>query len=196
MSLRRTSPAADRNKDPILTILKQTLKPKGHALVIAAGTGQHTAHFAEHFTNWSWQPTDFDDQNLSSIDDWSKNRANVKPAIQLDVRDDWPTMPITGVFNANMIHISPWSTCIGLMRNAGMRLDAEQPLIMYGPFKEKGQHTSSSNAQFDDNLKYQDLSWGVRNIEDVEQCANENGLLLIEKYKMPANNLTLIFRKG
>ena len=195
MSLRKYSPAADRNKSALLMVLKQALEKSGFALVIADGTGQHTAFFAEHFKDWTWQPTDYDTNNLISIDAWCHPHRNVKVARQLDVRDDWPSTAISAVFNANMIHISDWSTCVGLMRNGGKHLAKNQPLILYGPFKENGVHTAPSNASFDKSLRLQNPTWGVRDLEAVEICAQEHGLYLENKHIMPANNLTLIFRK-
>lgn len=199
------SPAADRNKQPILEVLQRVLPPQGLALEIAAGTGQHTAWFATGLPGWRWQPTDADAGALPAIDAWVAQAAvqNVCPARRLDVTAaHWPdrehpfTTPFDALFCANLLHISPWAACRGLMEGAARHLAPAGLLITYGPYLEDGVATSAGNHGFDASLRATNPAWGLRRREDVAAEAQHVGLVLRERVPMPAHNLLLVWTRG
>jgi len=199
MDHRRHAPAAERNREAILDVLRRVLPARGAVLEIASGTGQHVAHFAAALPDLTWQPSDRDDGDFESIVAWTEHAAvsNVRPPLLLDVTAEaWPVATVDAVCNANMIHISPWHTCLGLMRGAGLHLARDGVLVLYGPYRIAGAHTAPSNAAFDADLRARDPSWGVRDLEAVAEVAAAHGLDLAEHVTMPANNLTLVFRRA
>jgi hypothetical protein len=192
------SPAAERNRGPILAELQRLLPPSGKMLEIAAGTGQHAAHFAAAMPAWQWWPSDGDVRSLPSIASWCEGLANVQAALPLDVlAADWPGVPpqVDAIFNANMLHISPWATCAALMRGAGRHLSPQGLLLLYGPYVVDGEPTAASNLAFDADLKSRDPRWGLRRLADVESEAAAFGLGLRERVSMPSNNLLLVFAR-
>jgi len=193
--LRRHAPATQRNRDFILEILKAILPASGDVLEIASGTGQHVAHFASKLEKLQWLPTDLDSDALPSIDSWCENLPNVAQAQKLDVREPWPIKAADALINVNMIHISPWESCLSLFEGASKVLTPDAILYLYGPFKRGGQHTAPSNERFDISLRSNNSSWGVRDLDDVTSVANEHGFSLDQIVEMPANNLSVIFRK-
>jgi SAM-dependent methyltransferase len=191
--------ATERNRGPILEVLRRVLPREGVVVEVASGTGQHAAFFASALSHLAWQPTDLDPRHLESIRAWSRVAAapNLAPPLLLDVEaDPWPVSRADAIVNINMIHIAPWSACEALMRGAGRLLRAGGVLYMYGPFKRDGQHTADSNARFDERLRSEDPSWGVRDMSDVVRAAATNDLQLTEVVPMPANNHSLVFRKA
>jgi len=196
---RRLSSAAERNRAPILAALERVLPARGVALEIASGTGQHAAHFARALPGWDWQPSDADPAALASIDAWCAGVANVRPARRLDVLDaSWPGAPdrVDAIFCANMLHISPWSTCAALMRGAGRRLAPDGVLVLYGPYVVDGEPTAASNLAFDADLRARNGEWGLRRLADVTREAEAAGLRLREREAMPANNLLLVLERA
>lgn len=198
MDQRRHAPAAERNKQPILDVLRRVLPASGTVLEVASGTGQHVAHFAAALPALTWQPSDRTDQEFASIVAWcaSAGASNARPPIVLDVtREPWPLATVDAIFCANMIHIAPWQACLGLLRGAGRHLAPGAPLVLYGPFRIGGEHTAPSNAAFDADLRARDPAWGVRDLDEVARVAASHGLELEERVAMPANNLTVILRR-
>lgn len=192
------SPAVARNRDPILAVLRRVLPDRGTVLEIASGTGEHAAYFAEELPHLIWQPTDVDPEALASIDAHREaaNAPNLRAPVTLDVTATaWPISQADAVVSMNMIHISPWTAAQGLMAGAGRLLAAGAPLYLYGPFKENGEHTAPSNAAFDASLKARDPQWGVRDLGDVRALATNHGFDFVERIAMPANNLSLVFRR-
>ena len=190
------APAASRNRQPILDVLRPALPPRGLILELASGTGEHVAFFARAMPHLQWQPSDPDEQARRSIDAWAAEAEtpNIRPAIALDVRQQvWPLDHADAILCINMVHISPWAATIGLMRGAGRLLEAGGLLYLYGPYRCDGQHTAPSNAAFDADLRARDPSWGVRDLEEVSAEAAANGLALDRIVSMPANNLSLLF---
>jgi len=189
------SPAAERNKQPILEALLRLLPAQGRALEIASGSGQHVAHFSAHMPGWSWLASDPTEQALASIAaHWPGGTA----PLQLDVlQADWalPASPLDLVFSANMLHISPWATCAALMQGASRHLSEGGMLVIYGPFIVPGETTAPSNLAFDADLRRRDPAWGLRSLVEVEAQAQGQGLRLRQTMAMPANNLLLIFGK-
>lgn len=198
MDRRRHAPAAERNRDPILEVLRRVLPARGTVLEIASGTGQHVAHFAAALPDLTFQPSDRDDEGFASIVAWCAHAgvANARPPIVLDVtHEPWPVATVDAIVCANMIHIAPWEACLGLLRGAGRHLSADGVLALYGPYKIGGAHTAPSNAAFDDDLRARDPRWGVRDLDEVASVARGNGLALAERVAMPANNQTVVFRR-
>ncbi|MFT6559762.1 DUF938 domain-containing protein [Sneathiella sp.] len=202
---RRFAPATERNRTAILEQLRTHLPNKGTVLEIASGTGEHSHFFAPHFPELLWQPSDYDPENLQSIEAWQafQSHDNLLSPLHLDAaasewtveKADYPFGPIHTIFNANMIHISPWIVAKGLMKGAGRVLSSGGQLLLYGPFKIKGQHTAPSNADFETWLIEKNREFGVRDIADVAQEALENGLVHANSLPMPANNFLQIFIK-
>ncbi len=212
---RLSSPAAERNRQPILDVLRRVLPPSGRALEIASGSGQHVSWFARHLPGWTWQPTEYAAASLPSIAAWSVldeddlaespeaaagtgPLANVLPPLQLDVcAAAWP---VAGVFDAitcaNMIHASPPQTLRGLMQGAGRHLARDGVLVTYGPYILDDEPLTASNVEFDAWLKSRDASWGIRRLADVLAHARHAGLRLRERVAMPANNLMLVFERS
>lgn len=191
--------APERNKQPISEILSRVLPATGTLLEIASGSGQHVVHFAACLPHLTFQPSDVDPSNLASIRAWRDETrlANVLQPLDLDVRaPDWGIGSVEAIFNANMIHISPWACAIGLFQGAARHLVKNGVLVLYGPFHIDGKATAPSNAVFDADLRHRDPSWGVRDLGQVTALAEQSGLMLEERVEMPANNQMLIFRKG
>jgi hypothetical protein len=194
---RRFSPAAERNKQPILELLTRVLPPRGVALEIASGTGQHVAHFARGMPRWTWQPSDSDPAALASIAAWCAGLDNVRAPLLLDVMSaEWSVPTVDAIYCANMLHIAPWATCGALMRAAARHLSSDGKLVTYGPFLLEGEHTAPSNLAFDADLRARNRQWGVRRLEDVLAQADASGLALQEDAAMPANNLALVFGRS
>ncbi len=191
-------PAPERNKEPILAVLRDTLPETGTVLELAAGSGQHTAFFAGHFPNLTWQASEPEEEYRRSIQAWIQHDGltNAPPPMELDTRGEaWPIDSFDAVLCCNMIHISPWESCTGLMAGVGKGLSPGGALIFYGPFSIDGKHTADSNREFDESLKSRDPSWGVRDMADVTALAADYGLAFERKIEMPSNNLCVIYRK-
>lgn len=191
--------APERNKAPVLAVLQQVLPKTGTLLEIASGTGQHAVHFAQNLPDWIIQPSDIDADNLASIQAWCDEAAlpNLRPPRSLDVCDgDWKVASVDAIFNANMVHIAPWEVALGLISGAARHLVPGGLLLMYGPFRIGGQHTAPSNQTFDDSLRQRDPRFGVRDLEAVVALAERQGFTLQERIAMPANNQTVVFRRG
>ncbi len=193
------SPAADRNKQAIFDVLRQVLPPRGHALEIASGTGQHVTWFAAGLADWTWQPTDALPAAMASITSWvaAQRLANVRPPLVLDVMaSEWPPadQQFDLIYCANMLHISPWATCTALMQGSACHLAPGRQLITYGPYFERDVPASQGNLAFDQSLRAQNPAWGIRNLENVAQVAAQAGLQLHARHAMPANNLLLAWQ--
>jgi len=189
------SPAAERNRGPILAELQRLLPAQGRVLEIASGSGQHAAHFAAGLPGWTWWPSDGDAGSLASIDAWCEGLANVRPAALLDVTaEDWPAAPpqVDAVVCANLLHIAPWAACAGLMRGGARHLAPQGLLLLYGPYIIDGEATAPSNLAFDDDLRARNPAWGLRTLAAVLAEAAAAGLVLRERVSMPANNQLLV----
>jgi hypothetical protein len=192
------SPAASRNRDPILEVLRGVLPPKGAVLEVASGSGEHIVHFARHLPHLTFQPADRNTAALLSISEWVKatGAGNVRPPVTLDVSAaQWPIRVADAIICINMIHISPWSATMGLMTGAAAILPQGAPLYLYGPYKIEGAHTARSNLEFDRDLRDRDPAWGVRDIEAVAALGRSAGFSEPIVTTMPANNLSVVFRR-
>ena len=193
-------PATERNREPIAAVLERVLPDAGVVLEIASGSGEHSLYFAERLGALTFQPSDPDPQCRASIDAWRASvdealAARILPALELDVqRPPWPLASADAILCINMIHISPWASCVALMKGAAELLEPGAPLYLYGPYRVGGAHTAPSNASFDASLRSRDPSWGVRDLEAViEEAAHSFDH--VETVSMPANNLSVVFRR-
>ncbi|XP_076298462.1 methyltransferase-like 26 isoform X1 [Lasioglossum baleicum] len=198
-------PAADRNKDPILSVLQKYIQhgPDQIFLEVSSGSGQHVAHFASYFPQITFCPSEYEPKLLHSISAYANEFANIKPPLRIDITKNFRNWDngsfkeasIDYIYNANMMHISPYECSIGLFENAGELLKDNGFLITYGPYAVDGKITPESNVNFDKSLKLQDPSWGLRDIKDLKILAEKNGIKLINIVDMPANNKTIIWKK-
>jgi hypothetical protein len=182
-------------------VLERVLPARGLVLEIASGTGEHAAAFAAALPALEFQPSDCDPELLASIAAWRQQSgaANLRAPIRLDVHELPWTLPgirsVDAVLCINMIHIAPWSACLALLDGASAVLTPGAPLVLYGPYRERGVHTAPSNEGFDASLRERDARWGVRDLDEVASEAAARGFSLAEVVAMPANNRTLVFRK-
>ncbi|XP_038208320.1 methyltransferase-like 26 [Zerene cesonia] len=203
-------PAASRNKEPILQVLKRFIlcdvdeieNESPLFLEIASGSGQHVAHFAPNFPGVKFQPSEVDMNLFGSISYYANNchTNNVLQPILLDVRNKFSKYgfeenTIDYMYSANLIHISPYDCTIGLFQNAGSYLKSEALMITYGPYSKDGVITPQSNIDFNSSLKARNPSWGLRDISDLIKLGEDNNLSLIDTVEMPSNNYTLIWKK-
>jgi hypothetical protein len=196
--LRRSAPAALRNREPIAEVLDKWLPKSGLVLEVASGTGEHCVYFAERFPRLDWQPSDADPGALGSIGAWRAEAGlpNLREPIALDAASpDWPLDRADAVLNINMVHISPWGAALGLLDGAARLLPASGALILYGPWLQDDVPTAPSNLAFDADLRRRNAAWGLRNTADFGAVAAERGFRLQETRAMPANNLMLLFRQ-
>ncbi|WP_198370673.1 DUF938 domain-containing protein [Roseomonas rosulenta] len=194
---RREAPAVARNRDAILAVLRGILPAYGLVLEVASGSGEHTLHFAPALPDLTFQPSDPDPEARASIDAWCAGVANIRPALALDAAaPDWPVDRADAVLCINMIHIAPWAACEGLLRGAARLLPAGAPLVLYGPFRRAGVPTAPSNEAFDADLRARDPAWGLRELEAVSAAAAAAGFGPPAVTPMPANNLTVAFRRS
>ncbi|GAA4816784.1 DUF938 domain-containing protein [Sphingosinicella ginsenosidimutans] len=180
-------------------MLRDVLPGRGLVLEVASGTGEHGVHFARAFPKLLWQPSDPEPAALRSIEAWRTEAGlfNLLPVLSLDARAaEWPVSNADAIVAINMVHISPWSATTGLMRGAGRLLAPGAPLFLYGPYRRAGIETAPSNEAFDESLKARDPEWGLRDLEAVAEAAAAHGFALERVVEMPANNLSVIFRKG
>jgi cyclopropane fatty-acyl-phospholipid synthase-like methyltransferase len=170
----------------------------GVVLEVASGTGQHAEHFARALPSLTWQPSESDAAAREELAARVRDAAlaNLREPVAFDVHDS--RAPLDGadaVICINMIHIAPWSACEALLRHAGQLLPPGSPLVLYGPFMRHGEHTAPSNATFDASLRARNPQWGVRDLDEVSALARRHGFGGDEIVPMPANNLSVIFRK-
>lgn len=212
LDTRQYAPATQRNRAAILDVLLQVLPPTGTVLEVSSGTGEHAIFFAPRLLPRQWIPSDPNPVARASIAAWREHcpADNLYPAIALDASDPvWtveqenlPELPdrdfnrdsIVVIVNINMIHIAPWSACLGLIAGARRILPPGGVLYLYGPFKQGDKHTAPSNAAFDESLRSQNPEWGVRDLDQVVAVAQAQNLSLVKTYTMPANNLSVVFQ--
>jgi SAM-dependent methyltransferase len=195
--LKRHAPATERNRDPIAAVLREVLPPSGLVLEVASGTGEHAAYFARLFPALDWQPSDPDPNALTSIESWAADAGapNLLPPVELDAAGTWPIERADAVVCINMVHISQWAATLGLMAGAARLLPPGGPLILYGPYRRSEVETAESNEAFDRSLKARNPGWGLRDLSQVSAAAEAEGLALQSVIEMPANNLTVVFRR-
>ncbi|MEO0854927.1 MAG: DUF938 domain-containing protein, partial [Cyanobacteria bacterium J06648_11] len=199
------------NRAPILDVLQDVLPKGGTVLEISSGTGEHAAYFAPRLPALQWLPSDVNPRALVSIEAWHDRQPvrNLHLPIALDVcHSPWPVEdpkritapdldehPINAIVNINMIHIAPWSACLGLMAGAERVLPEGGVLVLYGPFRQRDHVTAPSNEAFDRDLKSQNSAWGLRDLDEVNAIARHHHFTQVETRPMPANNLSVIWQK-
>ena len=195
---KRYAPATLRNRDAILAVLRAALPSSGLVLEVASGSGEHAVHFAASLPALYWQPSDPDPAALASIEAWRAEAGlpNLRAPMLLDAAADWPIDRADAILCINMVHISPWDATVGLFTNGARLLPKDAPLILYGPYFQADVAPAPSNVEFDASLRARDPRWGIRALEDVAALATAQGFALDRVEAMPANNLTLIFRRS
>jgi hypothetical protein len=196
--MKRHAPAAGRNREPIAAVLTEELPASGLVLEVASGTGEHAVHFARTFPHLMWQPSDPDPAARDSIASWHEDEGlgNLLPPLALNAADAvWPIERADAVLCINMAHISPLTATEGLVAGAGRLLVPGAPVILYGPWLEADVETAPSNLAFDGDLKARCPEWGLRQAEWLDGVAGAAGFARTRRVTMPANNLTLVYRK-
>ena len=197
MSHRPFSAAAERNRVPILDVLRNLLAGQGRALEIGSGTAQHVKYFARELPGWTWLPSEAPAQFETLVNALSDEAVDTIAApITLDVAADWPGFVDTfdAIYSANTAHIMSWPEVEAMFAGVSRHLTAEGQFILYGPFKKHGRHHADSNAQFDASLRQRDPAMGVRELEALDALADSVGLVRVAEFAMPANNHLLVFR--
>ena len=188
--------ACERNRGPILEVLRKHFADRRRVLEIGSGTGQHAVHFAAALPQLIWQTSDVD-ANLAGIRMWLEESGlpNLPPPIALDVSGTWPDTRFDAVFTANTLHIMGWPEVRTLFAELPRVLATDAALAVYGPFNYDGRFTSPSNASFDEWLKQRSTHSGIRDFAAVDELARSIGFALVEDRAMPANNRTLVWRR-
>lgn len=193
------SPACERNRDPILGVLRPLLSGCQTVLEIGSGTGQHAVHFAAHLPHLRWQCSDRA-AHLPGIQAWLDEAAlaNTPAPLPLDVDDDtgWPEATADAVFTANTLHYMPAASSQRLLARAAQALTPGGLFFAYGPFNIDGRYTSESNADFDVWLRQIDLRFGIRDMAALDEAAAQQGLTRVGQHVMPAHNFCLVWQKG
>ena len=191
------SPACERNREPILAVLREHFADTRHVLEIGSGTGQHAVHFAAAMPWLRWQCSDLA-QHLPGIRLWldEAGLSNTPPPIELDVRGAWPVQRFDAVFSANSLHIMGWTDVQAFFAGIDRLLQDDATLVVYAPFNYGGEYNSDSNREFDRWLKARDPRSAIRDFEAVDALARGIGLILVADVAMPANNRTLAWRRG
>lgn len=196
-----TFTSADRNKDAILSVLREFLPQTGRVLEIASGRGQHVFHFSDALPGLNWQPSELDPALVADIGALVSTaaRANLSRPLHIDVgAPDWPTQisgSVDAIISANMIHIAPWKACEGLFAGAAQVLVDDGLVFFYGPFIVDGGYTSEGNEAFDRSLRAQNPDWGLRSLEEMRELAQKFGFDLARTIDMPVNNLAVVFQR-
>lgn len=198
MSEKPHAPACERNREPILAVLRRHFADRRRVLEIGSGTGQHAVCFGAALPHLEWQTSDRPEQH-DGIRAWMAEAAlpNVLPPLMLDVAvdSDWPAHGYDAAFSANTLHILSWPEVVACFAGLGRVLTNQACMVIYGPFNVDGQFTSESNAAFDRWLKARDARMGIRDLAAVDALARAIGLRLIEDVTMPANNRCLIWQR-
>ena len=192
-----TSPACERNREPILTVLREYFRDCSAVLEIGSGTGQHAVHFAASLPHLTWQTSDRTEY-LRGITLWLDEAAlnNTPPPLELDVSRNWPAQRFDAIFSANTFHIMNWVEVEQFFTRLPDVMTDSARVVIYGPFNYAGQFTSQSNALFDAMLRTQAAHQGLRDSEAVISLADQIGLRLLKDRAMPANNRCLIWERS
>ena len=196
--MKRFAPAVERNREPIAAVLTEELPTEGLVLEVASGSGEHAVHFARTYPRLAWQPSDPDPDAIASIAAWraEEGLANLRAPVLLDAAaGEWPVAAADAVLCINMIHISPLAATEGLLAGAAALLAVGAPLIVYGPYLEADVETAPSTVDFDAGLKRRDPGFGLRSAEWLDERAAAHGFARTRRVAMPANNLTLVYRR-
>jgi cyclopropane fatty-acyl-phospholipid synthase-like methyltransferase len=191
------SEACERNKEPILGVLRSCFADRVEVLEIGSGTGQHAVYFARHLSHLTWQPT----EQLGYLEDLAariqlEGGGNLRVPTVLDVRQTiWPVRSVDAVFTANTLHIMSWPEVVALYQGVGGVLAPSGIMCAYGPFRYDGRYTSESNREFDNMLRDRDPASGLRDIQAIAELARQYGMRLTADHDLPAFNRLLVFAK-
>ncbi len=196
--MKKHAPATLRNREAIAAVLQEVLPPTGVVLEIASGSGEHALYFAEQFPDLDWQPSDPDREAIASILAYKAEYEglNLRIPLLLDASapDSWEVRSADAILCCNMIHIAPFAVAEGLFEGAAQTLSGQEaPLIIYGPFFERGVDAAPSNLTFDEGLQARDPRWGIRQLNNIDAVAAKHGMNRMARYEMPANNLLLVY---
>lgn len=191
------APSTEKNRQPILEVLREHFSDRRQVLEIGSGTGQHAVFFAENLPHLNWQTSDCA-ENLPGIGAWLAEAAlpNTPPPLVFNVLEAWPERRVDAIFSANTLHIMPWPAVVRLFVRLPELLLADAKVFIYGPFNYGGRFTSESNAAFDARLKESFPHQGIRDFEALNQLAAEAGLRLLEDRAMPSNNRCLVWQNS
>ena len=191
------APACERNRDPILGVLRTRFADRRHVLEIGSGTGQHAVYFAAALPHLTWQTSERP-EHLAGLRQWldEARLSNTPPPLALDVGAAWPGGPFDAVFSANTLHIMSWPEVETFFASLPLVCTNDAKLAVYGPFNYGGAFTSQSNAEFDRSLKSRDARMGIRDVAAVDALACRAGFALLEDAAMPANNRCLVWQRG
>ena len=190
--------AAERNRRPIADVLEGVLPQQGLVLEIGSGSGQHVSYFARRMPGLDWQPSDYDQVAVASIDAYRHETRlkNIREPQLIEARSrTWGKGYVDAVVCINLVHMAGWSVTEGLFDGARRHLQVDGVLYVYGPFKQNGGFTSQSNAELDAHLRARSPYWGLRDLEAVVALGTARGLVLEQLKDMPGNNHSLVFRK-
>lgn len=197
MNVKPFAPACERNRDPILAVLRERFADRRLVLEIGSGTGQHAVHFAAALPHLVWQTSEREEA-VAGVRAWLDDAAlaNTPPPLRLDVASGpWPTQRYDAIFSANTLHIMSWPDVEALFAALPTIVTADAKLVVYGPFNYAGAFTSASNADFDVSLKARGAQMGLRDFADVDALARAAGFALLDDVAMPANNRTLVWQR-
>lgn len=191
------SVACERNRAPILEVLHTHLQSRRHVLEVGSGTGQHAVHFARHLEHLTWQTSDRT-MNLPGIRQWlaEADLPNTPEPLVLDVNEPWPALGVDAVYSANTLHIMSWAEVEQLFSHLPAITAPAASLVIYGPFKYGGRHTSDSNAAFEASLQAEVPHRAIRDFEAVDTLARAVGFNLVHDHTMPANNRCLVWERN
>ena len=196
MAIKPHSPSSERNREPILGVLREYFSDRRNVLEIGSGTGQHAVHFAAALPRLTWQSSDRA-ENLPGIRAWLDEAAlpNTPAPLEFDVNGRWPAGPFDAVFSANTLHIMAWPEVQRLFAQLPAVTTDDAVLIIYGPFNNQGRYSSESNAAFDQWLKARSAHMAIRDAEAVDALADVAGFRLLTDIAMPANNRCRVWRR-
>ncbi len=189
------APACERNKQPILDVLRDALPAHGVVLEIGSATGQHIVYFASHLPQLTWQPSDQQEYlpGLAARIEYEGGE-NIRPPFELDVTQTWPDQVFDAVYSANTAHIMSWDAVCDMFAGIGRCLRQGGVFCLYGPFNENGEFTADSNRAFDQQLRSRDPAMGIRDLRQLEIQAAQQHIHLQQRHHLPANNQLLVFR--
>lgn len=198
LSVKQHAPLADRNKGAILNVLSRVLPDYGIVLEIGSGTGQHVIHFARQLRRIEWQPSDYDQVSVASIDSYrgEARLSNVREPLLLEVRQkSWGNGLLDAVVAINLVHVTSWSVCEGLFDGSRRHLKPHGVLFVHGPFKQAGGFTSRENAQLDAQLRERNPDWGLRDLEAVVALGSARGMQVEQVVDMPDAQIGIVLRR-